>query len=351
MKLRRIALSLVALAATVALSPASVSPASARDITVAMQDGPADRVVRDALTQFGFGPFAASGGDGVDVVAWPGGLDAFRQNSGAWDLVSLDPADAQAGCDQNLFEKLDWSAIGGRDAYSALGATDCTVGAFAVATVLMWDRDKFLAQPTWADFWDIAKYPGKRGLRKAARGNLEIALMADGVAPRDVYSTLRGADGVARAFRKLDQLKPYLVFWSTGAEAVHILGSGGVLMTSVPDTVVVAANRDDHRNLGLQWAGNLTSVQSWAIPKGSGDVASTLKLLAFLGDPKLEAKLPAAGGVGGLAKAANDGLAPEQQTESPTLQANLDKGLVVDAGFWRDNREKLGKQFDDWLAH
>ena len=62
----------------------------------------------------------------------------------------------------------------------------------------------------------MAKYPGKRGLRKGVQGNLEIALMADGVAPGDVYRTLRGSDGVARAFRKLDQLKPYLVFWPIG---------------------------------------------------------------------------------------------------------------------------------------
>ena len=34
-----------------------------------------------------------------------------------------------------------------------------------------------------ADFWDVTKFPGKRGLRKGVIGNLEIALMADGVAP------------------------------------------------------------------------------------------------------------------------------------------------------------------------
>ena len=67
--------------------------------------------------------------------------------------------------------------------------------------------------PGWADFWDVAKYPGKRGLRRSAETNLEFALLADGVAPGDVYKTLRTSEGVDRAFRKLDQLKPYIVWW------------------------------------------------------------------------------------------------------------------------------------------
>ena len=105
--------------------------------------------------------------------------------------------------------------------------------------MLAWDRDKFLRTPTWADFWDVAKYPGKRGLRNGVRGNLEIALMADGVAPGDVYKVLATSDGVDRAFRKLDQLKPYIVWWQTDAEAARILGSGDVLMTSAPCAAIV----------------------------------------------------------------------------------------------------------------
>ena len=42
----------------------------------------------------------------------------------------------------------------------------------------------------------MAKYPGKRGLHKGVRGNLEFALMADGVATADVYKTLATSDGV-----------------------------------------------------------------------------------------------------------------------------------------------------------
>ena len=65
--------------------------------------------------------------------------------------------------------------------------------------------------------------------------------MADGVAPGDVYKTLASGDGVDRAFRKLDQLRPYIVWWETSADAAKILGSGEVLMTSAANPAIVAA--------------------------------------------------------------------------------------------------------------
>ncbi|MBV9812756.1 MAG: extracellular solute-binding protein, partial [Acetobacteraceae bacterium] len=211
-----------------------------------MRENVAGLLVRDALDQIAFKPFVTSFGQPVSVVAWSGGLDAVKAHAGEWDVVALPAGEVQAGCDAGVFEKLDWSALGGRDHYAATGTSDCGVGAYATATVLAWDRDKFPNAPTWSDFWDVAKFPGKRGLRKSPEGSLEIALLADGVAPRDIYGTLGGADGVARAFRKLDQLKPYLVFWSTPEEAVRILGSGDVLMTSASSSFVAAANADHH---------------------------------------------------------------------------------------------------------
>ena len=96
----------------------------------------------------------------------------------------------------------------------------------ASGTVLAWDRGKFQGTPSWQDFWDIARVPGKRGLQRSPRGTLEIALLADGVAPGDVYRALRGDDGVQRAFRRLDQLLPYIVWWAPGARAGAGVGWG-----------------------------------------------------------------------------------------------------------------------------
>ena len=286
---------------------------------------------------------------------WEGGIDALRTQAKTaddpWDLVLVDPDELTTGCAEGLFEKLDWAAIGGKDHYQPQAISDCGVGAVIATTVLAWDKDKLPVAPSWSDFWDVAKYPGKRGLHKGVRGNLEFALIADGVAPGDVYKTLSSADGLDRAFRKLDQLKPYVVWWSTETEAAHILASGDVLMTSAPSGQIATAAEQEHKNFGLQFTASLFELQSWVIMKGSPSARMAQQFLYFTGMPAVELRLLQRNGDGGLAKGLNDGLPPELAAVSPSNPANLAAGLRVDAGFWHDNLPKLRQRFDAWQAH
>ena len=55
----------------------------------------------------------------------------------------MDAEELATGCSEGLFEKLDWSAIGGKDHYLPQGVSDCGVGAALTTLVLAWDRDKF----------------------------------------------------------------------------------------------------------------------------------------------------------------------------------------------------------------
>ena len=181
------------------------------------------------------------------------------------------------------------------------------------------------------------------------RGNLEFALIADGVSPPDVYKVLATSDGVDRAFRKLDQLKPYIVWWQTGAEAAHILSSGDVLMTTAPAGRIVVADRADHRNFGIQWNAGLYQVKSWAVVKSSPNLRQAQQFLYFAGMPAVEARLFDIAGIAGLAKGANDELAPGVQALSPTAPANLNAAVRLDTGFWHDNLAKLQQRFDTWL--
>ena len=139
------------------------------------------------------------------------------------------------------------------------------------------------------------------------------------------------------------------MWWQTGAEAAHILSSGDVLMTTAPSGRIVMANRADHRNFGIQWNAGLYQVESWAIAKGSPDLRQAQQFLYFAGMPAVEGRLFDSAGIGGLAKGANDGLAPELQALSPTTQANLNAAVRLDTGFWHDNLPKLQQRFDAWL--
>jgi len=339
------------LLAAAALLAAATAGATAHDLVVVSRGENLERAVGKAYVQ----PYVAATEAAVQQESWDGGLDTLRNQAKAadnnWDLVQVDPDELAMGCAEGLFEKLDWSTIGGKDHYLPLAVSDCGVGAVIANMVLAWDRDKFPASPGWADFWDVAKYPGKRGLRAGVRGNLEIALLADGVAPGDVYKILGTSDGVDRAFRKLDQLKPYIVWWQTEADAARILGSGDVLMTSAPSSRVAAASWSGHRNFGIQWTASLYEVLSWAVLKGSANLRPAENLLYFAGTPAIEGRMLRLSGDAGLAKGTNDGLSPEQQAISGSAAANLGAGLRMDVGFWHDNLAKLRTRFEAWEGH
>jgi putative spermidine/putrescine transport system substrate-binding protein len=324
--------------------------AAARDLSVVVRP-PGQEAIDKVFIQ----PFTTATGIPVQAGSWEGGLDTLRAQVKAtdntWDLVLVDADELATGCSEGLFEKLDWSAIGGKDHYLSQAVNDCGVGANVASTVLAWDRDKFPATPSWSDFWDVAKYPGKRGLHRGMRGNLEFALMADGVAAGDVYKVLGTSEGVDRAFRKLDQLKPYIVWWQDDAEAAHILATGDVLMTSASPSAITVVNRNEHRNFGLQWTGSLYEVQSWVVLKGSPNLRTALQLLYFMGTPAIEGRLALVSGDGGLAKGANDWPNPEVAQISPTAPANLSAGVRIDSGFWHDNLPKLRQRFESWLTH
>ncbi|HTI82876.1 MAG TPA: extracellular solute-binding protein [Acetobacteraceae bacterium] len=338
--------SLVIAAAILAMSFAT---AGARDLTLVVA-APSQTAVRQVFAK----PFTDATAIPASLITWGGDIDTLRSQAktpdNAWDMVMVNSEDLGSGCSENLFEKLDWSAIGGKDHYLPQAVSDCGVGAGVASLALAWDRDKSATPPTWADFWDVTKFPGKRGLHKGVRGNLEFALIADGVTPGDVYKVLATSDGVDRAFRKLDQLKPYIVWWNDDAEAARILASGDVLMTSAFAPQIAQVNRTAHRNFGIQWAASLYEVQSWAILKGSPNLREATQFLYFAGTPAIEGRLVGQFGEGGLAKGANDGLPGDLAQLSPTAPANLNAAVRVDVGFWHDNQAKLKQRFDTWLA-
>ncbi|MCM2253462.1 MAG: extracellular solute-binding protein, partial [Ramlibacter sp.] len=126
-----------------------------------------------------------------------------------WDVVEVESPDVARGCDEGLFEKLDYAKIAPKGDFLPAAVTECGVGIFVWSTVMAYNGDKLKTPPvTWADFWDVKKFPGKRGMRKGARYNVEFALMADGVQPADVYKVLATKEGAERAFKKLTELKP-----------------------------------------------------------------------------------------------------------------------------------------------
>jgi putative spermidine/putrescine transport system substrate-binding protein len=332
--------------AVAAKPPAAANPATANGppaLAVAIPPGAAAPALRDALKPYGEATSTA-----LAEMAWDGAaLDGLKPKLP--DLVLVSGANLLAWCKSGALVHLDWAALG-RDRYLPQATSDCGAGAYLGALALAWDRDKLAVTPRWTDFWDVARYPGGRGLQRAARGNLEIALLADGVSAGDVYRTLRSNDGLDRAFRKLDQLKPYIIWWDKPDQPAQLLGAGRVLMTSSPTATLLRTGEAAHRHYGLQWSDSLAEVQSWAIPQGAAHPSVANAALLIVSDIARQADFARATGFGPAARGAIDLLTPGVRAGSPSAPANLAGGLQIDEGFWAENGEKLAARFAAWAS-
>jgi len=262
-----------------------------------------------------------------------------------WDVVEVEAPDAVRGCDEGLFEKLDYSKIVDKADLLPAAVTECGVGMFVWSTVMAYNGDKLKTAPTsWADFFDVKKIPGKRGMRKGARYNLEFALLADGVKPADVYKVLATKEGADRAFKKLTELKPNIQWWEAGAQAPQFLVAGDVVLTTVFNGRIDAANREG-RNLKIFWPGGIYDLDYWVIPKGAPNKDASLKFIAFGMRPENQAVYAQNIAYGPANTKALARLDQKVLDDLPTSPANAKEALQLSVPFWADQGEALEKRF------
>ncbi|MFC7538719.1 ABC transporter substrate-binding protein [Siccirubricoccus deserti] len=244
--------------------------ASARDLTVVAWGGSSQAAQREVY----YRPFTEQTRVPLLEDSWSGGLGILRTRVQAgnptWDVVQVESDELQLGCDEGLYERIDWAALGGRDAFMPEAVSDCGVGAVVWSVGLTYDGSRLRDAPaSWADFWNTQRFPGQRTLRRGPKYTLEIALMSDGVPQSEVYRVLRTPAGVDRAFRRLDQLRPNIVWWTAGAQPGQLLASGEVVMAAAYTSRMFAARRDDRRDFRVVWNGSVYAVDHWVVLRGS----------------------------------------------------------------------------------
>src|SRR5690606_11206724 len=241
---------------------ATAGPALAVDLTAVSFGGAS----KQAQVKAFYEPFAKATDNRILAGEYNGEMAKVKAmvdtNSVSWNLVEVESPELSRGCDEGMFEELDAAQFGNAEDFVPGALQPCGVGFFVWSTVLAYNADKLKSAPTgWADFWDVNKFPGKRGLRKGAKYTLEFALMADGVAPKDVYKVLATKEGQDRAFKKLDELKPSIQWWEAGAQPPQYLVSGDVVMSSAYNGRIAAVQGES--NLQVVWSGGIYDFDSW----------------------------------------------------------------------------------------
>ena len=280
------------------------------------------------------------------------------------DVADVEYSDAVRLCDEGLLEPIDASVLpAAPDGTPATedfieGAlTDCAVANIVWSTVYAYDKTKFEGNEpkTIADFFDTEKFPGKRGMRKSAKANLEMALMADGVPAGEVYEMLGTDEGVDRALAKLDTIKDQIVWWEAGAQPPQLLADGEVAMTTAYNGRIFNAAVSENKPFEIVWDGQILDFDLFVIPKGAPNKEGALEFIKFSTDTQRladQAKWisygPARKSSGPLVGLYEDGKT-EMGPQMPTAEANMGNALVNSFEFWADRDTELSERFNSWL--
>ncbi len=144
----------------------------------------------------------------------------------SWDLVEVESPELSRGCDEDMFEPLDPKLFGDSANYVKGAIQPCGVGFFVlVDCVGVQRRQTGFRANQLGGFLDTKKFPGKRGLREGAKYTLEFALMADGVAPKDVLQSAgrqRWPGPCVQETLRTQAVDPMVGSWRTAAAVPRI---------------------------------------------------------------------------------------------------------------------------------
>ena len=238
------------------------------------------------------------------------------------------------------------------------GGTNCFIPQIVYSTTFGYRDDAFEGggPTTIADVFDLEKFPGKRALQKEPFGNLEWALIADGVPADQVYDVLSTPEGVDRAFAKLDTVKDSAVWWTKGAVPTQLLADGEVVMASAYNGRLFSLIEEEGQPVSMMWDWQLFDLDGWVIPAGGKNVDVVKEYVKWATDtqrladqakfisygPARKSSAPLVG------KHATLGI--DMAPHMPTDPENAKNTLLFNFEFWADNRGELSERFQAWLA-
>lgn len=265
---------------------------------------------------------------------WDGANLSKASHQSLVNLGYLEPIAPKGGPGKNLSEipeGLRGEFIMGTDVY---------------ATLIAYRTDTMGAAPPkgWKDFWDVANFPGARALRKHPFDTIEEALLADGVAPGDLYPL-----DFDRAFASLDRIRDDIdVWWRNGAQTSQLLKSGEVdCLPTWNGRAQVAI--DDGAPVELVWDGALYTFEGWTILKGTPKADLMRDFIEFSAQGAQQALYTPYIAYGPTNPRAYDDIDPARAKVLPTNPAYLPKMVAVDTDFWGKNKDSAAERFETWL--
>ncbi len=314
-----------------------------------------------------FEPYAKETGTRIATEIYDGTLAKIKDMIGDSD-ATIDVVDVSAGtlsalCTDGLLETIAPSSLkaapSGESAemdFHTGGLPPCGVASVAWSAAIAFDRQSFTKAPPSeiANLLDAKRFPGKRALPNTARRTLELALLADGVDPANVYTELATQEGQDRAFKALDKIKGEIYWWDSAEEPMTWLLEKKVAMAAAYSGRMFRALVGDRQRFGVIFDGQVYDLDLWAIPKAAKNKDGALRFVAFATDPARLAAQAQLIAYGPMRKSAlplvgkHPVIGVEMMRFLPTAPDNFKKALQFDETWWSTNGAALQARFETW---
>ena len=319
---------------------------AANALTVADNGGALQPALRAAF----YDPFEKETGIHINNIAHESDpVTQFKlsvdSGSHMWDVGMVTPDNVyRLAQPKNYLAPLGIASSDAKDILPGM-LTDNWFGFSVYGVIMGYRTDKFAkgGPNSWADFWDVAQFPGRRGMYRSPSGTLENALLADGVAAKDLYPI-----NVDRAFKSLDKIhKSVAVWWSNGAQNTQILQSGEVDMTDTWNSRALAAVASG-APVKLVWQGTY-SVDGWSIPAGTPNLKEAQQFVRFCMRADRQAVYASMASNGPSNSKAIAMIDPAKAAILTTNPKNLERMVRRDSNWWGKNFDATNERFQDWL--
>lgn len=311
--------------------------AQSRSISINSWGGPWLDAARANL----FDPFTAATGIKVEVVS-PVSFAKLAQQvkTGVYefDVTTLGAGELLRAEEADLIEEIAEPYPGGLFHRGA--------GSHAFATVIGYNAEKFAEGPkSWADFWDVEKFPGARSLQRYPARVLPLALLADGVPMDQLYPL-----DIERAFKALDRIKDHVVvWWTAGAQSAQILRDGEVDLCGIWHARFFEAQAGAP-HLAMTWNQGQQERAYWCVAKNSPNREAAEAFVQFATSAEPLAKFAIQAEYGPLNPASMGFITDEQAKRMPTYPANYSQTFEQDIENFGGDIAEISERFEEWLA-
>jgi len=295
-----------------------------------------------------FEPFHQETGIEVTEATYDGQFDLLQEkcSSGVWDVVDVEPAELFHGAAEGLYELIDYSGID-KSALLDSAVHPYGVGIMTYAIVLGYNAETFddpaSAPSTWADFWDLERFPGKRALRNNPQWMLEIALLADGVPADQLYPL-----DLDRAMASLTKIESQVVIFDAWSEPAELLTRGEVAL-AVGTNGRLLASRDAGQPIAISWKGGLLASDYFVIAAGSRNKEAAQQLVRFAVGETAQSAFPPLIQYGPVNLRSQAAVSPRVARDLPTGE-NLADAVFFDGEWWHANELEANRRYTEWLG-